>query len=279
MNKKTLIVVSAVLFTIFCFSPISSNAFHHNTRAKILDDAIHFSPDPLKSYLEGNYKIIAHGMFFADRHHRFRLDPYDIEGIYANLVNNLKAGKMDEYNTIHGFGVLASFVSQTIYPKRFNIQDEFAPAMVKYDGLHEVEDLNARISELITEYREPYYYSKHIKERDYLYNVAVNEIVDLWICAWKAAGKNTSNLCAVGMKIDRTIYFAEQIQSKAGGIAVHFHPGSPHDLAYIYDYERKVWVLVSGATRTVNGIPYSFDDETGILTAAGIPVPYHTAKN
>ena len=279
MYKKTLIFASAFVITIFCISPSSLNAFHHDTRANILDDAIHFSPDNIKAYLQENYQIISHGMFFADRHHRFRMDPYDIAPIYENLANNIKEGKMGHYNTIHGFGVLASFISQSIYPKRFNIQDEFAPAIVKYDGLQEVKDLDARISNLITAYRNPYYYSKTKKERDYLYNAAVNEIVDFWVCAWKAGGKNTSELHAVGMEIDRTRYVAEQIQNKLGGVAIHFHPGTPHDLAYIYDFERKVWVLVSGAAQTVNGINYRFDHDTDQLIAAGIPVPYHTAKN
>jgi len=203
MYKKLLnIFVFLVLFGII-FSPGSAFAFKSITRDQLIYDAIEFCPSELQKYLLDNLPNISAGMHFAEIHKRrsYSIDPYETVSIYNNLINDLKEGRQNEYNTAHAFGVLACFIAETISPDNFKTPQHLIPDDVKYDGYQEVGEVKSHIASLVENYRIPCRkkWDKDITE--ILYNVAVNEIVDYWTSAWEQSGFQAGTRASNGKKI------------------------------------------------------------------------------
>ena len=194
----------AVLFVfIMIFLPDISFAFNTDTRCQLVKDAINFSPKYLRSYLTSNFSAVHEGIHFADRNKEAAssIRPQDTKKLYDKIVRDLRQGKDDEFHLPNRFGMLACFIAETIYSDKFIDRTSLIPKKVVYDGFHEVSDVDASLSSLIVHYRKPYGHSRDRRVTDYLYNVAVNQIVDHWTSAWQAGGKKPGQLTSRGSKI------------------------------------------------------------------------------
>ena len=207
MYKKSLKIF--VLFLLFgvLFFPDSSFAFKAVTRNQLLYDAIDFSPTELQEYLRYNLIIVRGGTHFAERHQRrsYAVAPHDTETVYKQLIQDLKNGGYDDFNTAHAFGVLACFIAETISPDNYRTPSQMIPDDVTYDGYQEIGDVKSGIAGLIENYRIP---GRMIMERevtDHLYKAAVNEIVDYWVSAWEASGHQAGRFTSTGKKINHQI--------------------------------------------------------------------------
>jgi hypothetical protein len=180
-----------------------SHGFKEKTRCRILEDAISFCPQELKTYLDKNVSAVHSGIHFADRHRGLHssIKPSGTEVVYNALVQELKEDKQNEFNTVHRFGVLACFVAETISPDRYMTSRSLVPENVQYDGFQEVNDIKTKISDLIEKYRKPYRRNMNKDVTDLLYNATVNEIVDHWITAWQVGGNKAGELRERGAKI------------------------------------------------------------------------------
>jgi hypothetical protein len=185
--------------------PGNSFAFKSLTRDQMVYDAIEFCPDELKAYLRHNLATVSAGMHFKERHRHspYSIDPYDMESVYQHLIEDLKQGRYDDFNTAHAFGVLACFLAETISPDDYKTPNHLIPENVKYDGFQIVEPVSVKshITRLITDYRIPCRQRMKREITDKLYNVAVNEIVDYWVSAWEASGFQAGVFANVGKEI------------------------------------------------------------------------------
>ena len=195
----------AVLFLVFVMIllPEISLAFNDETRCQMVKDAIRLSPKYLKAHLTANFQAVHQGIHFADRNKQVRnsIRVDDIKISYDRIVASLRQGKENDFDTNHRFGLLACFVAETISPSNFKTNTSLVPKKAVYDGFHKVDKVDANASRLIVKYRKPYKHSRDRKVTDYLYNVALNQIVDHWISAWQAGGKAPGLLVARGTKI------------------------------------------------------------------------------
>ena len=191
-----------VVFLVFIMIlfPDMSLAFNNETRCQILKDAISFSPKYLRSYLTVNFTAVHEGIHFADRNKEAAssIRNEDTKKLYNRIIRDLRQGKVNDFHTPHRFGLLACFIAETIYSDRFIDRTTLIPKKVVYDGFHEVSNVDASLSNLIVKYRNPYGYSRDKQVTDYLYNVAVNQIVDHWISAWQAGGQKPGLLTRRG---------------------------------------------------------------------------------
>ncbi len=185
--------------------PGNTFAFKSLTRDQMIYDAIEFSPAELKAYLLDNMPTVSAGMHFKERHRHgpYSIDPYDTETVYQQLIEDLKAGRYDEFNTAHAFGVLACFLAETISPDDYKTPNHLIPENVAYDGHQRVEAVAVKphITRLIEDYRIPCRTRMKREITDKLYNVAVNEIVDFWVTAWESSGFQTGLFANAGKAI------------------------------------------------------------------------------
>jgi len=202
VKKLSKILVFCLLVGVLIF-PVSSFAFKSITRDQIIYDAIEFSPQELQAYLRYNIDIVSAGNHFAERHQRrsYAVDPYRTEVVYNHLVKDLKAGRYDEFNTAHAFGVIACFIAETISPDNYRTPQHLIPNEVSYDGYQEVGDIESHITSLIQGYRIPGRQKMEKEITELLYNAAVNEVVDYWVSAWEAGGNQTGMFASAGKKI------------------------------------------------------------------------------
>ena len=216
MSKK--LSNKAVLFFVFVMIllPEISLAFNDETRCQMLKDAISICPRNLKAHLTANFQAVHQGIHFADRNKQARdsIRVDDIKLSYDRIVAGLRQGKDNDFDTNHRFGLLACFVAETISPSNFKTTTSLVPKKVVYDGYHRVVKVDANVSRLIVKYRKPYSHSRNRQVTDYLYNVALNQIVDHWISAWQAGGKAPGLLVARGTKISHE---SQVILLKGGG--------------------------------------------------------------
>lgn len=188
---------------IMIFFPDISFAFNNETRCQILKDAISFSPKYLRSYLTVNFTAVHEGIHFVDRNQKAAssIQLQDSKKLYDKIVQDLRKGKVDDFRMPNRFGLLACFIAETIYSDKFIARTSLIPKKVVYDGFHEVSDVDASLSNLIVKYRNRYGHSRDKRVTDYLYNVAVNQIVDHWVSAWQKGGKKPGLLTRRGSKI------------------------------------------------------------------------------
>jgi len=191
------------LLGIMILLPNVSLAFNEKVRCQAFKDAISFCPADLRSYLTENYEAAHEGIHFADRNRQWRssIRPQDGEAYYRRIVKELREGKLDDYNTAHRFGILACFIAETISPGDYYSVHNLIPEKVVYDGFQEVTNVDVGMSGLVATYRNPYQHNMSKNVNDFLYNAAVNQIVDYWTSAWRAGGKETGLLVARGTNI------------------------------------------------------------------------------
>jgi hypothetical protein len=205
MYLKLFKIFAVLLFVVLIFPAGNSYAFKSLTRDQLVYDAIEFCPPELKAYLRSNLATVSSGMHFKERHRHgcYSIDPYDSELIYQHLIEDLRDGKYDEFNTAHAFGVLACFLAETVSPDNYKTPSHLIPQKVQYDGHQQVEmaSVKPHITSLVENYRIPCRkrMKKEITEK--LYNVAVNEIVDYWVSAWEAGGYQAGLYASVGEEI------------------------------------------------------------------------------
>jgi len=142
---------------------------------------------------------------FVDRNPRaLRKDSLYVRNSYAKIIEGLRSGNSDEQNIISQFGILAGFLLESIYrddaTDRFNTVMQGYPEIVRYDGLHEITDVDSKMATLLKKYK-PYWGDTREDAKDYLYNVGVNELVDFWVSAWRAGGQQVTRLCEIGSTI------------------------------------------------------------------------------
>ncbi len=194
------------LLAVLIFPTGNASAFKSLTRDQLIYDAIEFCPEELKAYLRSNLATVSTGMHYKERHNRgvnTLIDPYDTELIYQHLIQDLKEGRYDEFNTAHAFGVLACFLAETISPDDYKTPEHLIPETVQYDGYQQVDTENVKphITSLIENYRIPCQNRMKKEITDQLYNVALNEIVDYWISAWEAGGNRAGMFARIGEEI------------------------------------------------------------------------------
>ena len=203
-SKLFKIFVFLVLASLVSY-PGNSFAFKSLTRDQMVYDAIEFCPAELKSYLRENLPMVSAGMHFKERHRHgpYEIDPYDMDLVYQTLIQDLKAGRYDDFNTAHAFGVLACFLAETISPDDYKTPNHLIPEDVVYDGYHQVEPaaIKSYVTHLIEDYRIPCRQRMKREITDKLYNVAVNEIADFWVTAWESSGHHAGLFANVGQKI------------------------------------------------------------------------------
>lgn len=196
MVKKAAIGLVFVML-IVCGYPSVSLGLSGDAQKTLLKDATKFCPPDLMSYLKKHQGIVKKGMSFVDRT-RVKVNPEQVQRVYTGLVKRMKSGRSTEYNTINAFGVLASFISEAMSPS----DDRFCTdnTIIRYDGFQEVTDVQTRVSAFV-EKCKPYWGDTRREVRNFLCNVAANEIADFWISAWKAGGHDVTKLCRVGLEI------------------------------------------------------------------------------
>jgi hypothetical protein len=210
LNTLSIKCLSFLLLVMF-FLPGISFGFHEQVRCQAFKDAISLCPNDLKSYLTANFDAAHEGIHFADRNRQWRSSfrPQDGEVFYGRIVTDLREGKGD-YNTAHRFGVLACVIAETISPGDYYSLEKLIPEKVVYNGFQEAGNVNANLSGLVVKYRKPYQHNMSKEVNDFLYNVAVNEIVNYWTSAWQAGGKETGLLTRRGTSIahkDEVLHF------------------------------------------------------------------------
>lgn len=206
MYSKLFKIFTFLLFAVLVFPAGNSFAFKSMTRDQMVYDAIEFCPAELKAYLRSNLATVSSGMHFKERHRsgiNTSIDPYDSELVYHQLIEDLRDGKYDEFNTAHAFGVLACFLAETISPDNFKTPNHFIPEKVQYDGHQQIEAASVKlhITGLIENYRIPCRSRMKKEITDQLYNVAINEIVDYWVSAWEAGGYQPGVFASIGKEI------------------------------------------------------------------------------
>lgn len=220
MYKNLLKISLFLILVVFISFPSDSFAFKSLTRDQLVYDAIELCPTKLKEYLRQNSLSVVAGMHFKERHPKsiYSIAPYDTEIIYKSLIADLKEGRYDEFNTAHSFGVLACFLAETISPDDYKTPAHLVPDQVKYDGYQRLnpDNVKSNLSSLIENYRKPCRKVEKREITDQLYNVAVNEIVDYWVSAWKEGGFQAGTFASVGHEISHRNLVLNAKTSKSG---------------------------------------------------------------
>ena len=195
----TLIVIT------ISFSSTPALAFKRSLRCQIIGDAITFAPEALQDYLMKNFAAVHKGIHHVDLLDKRNksLNPYEAESIYHSLQESIKKGNLNSYNTAHRFGVLASYLAETVSPAEHKRLRDLVPGLIQYDGQHKVDDIHSSLSRIIRDYRNPYLGQDRRQVTDFLYIIAVNEIVDHWVSAWESAGQEVGELKLAGLDIKR----------------------------------------------------------------------------
>ncbi len=200
--KRTFLVI---VTTALVFGMAATGfSFNQDSLNEMLYDAAQFCPPSLQAYLQQNERIVHWGVGFAGRWKRYRMDPWEMETVYRALVSDLKSGKADAYQTAKRFGVLASYAAETILPGSiFGNSLHYTPTKVVYPGYSQMPELKSRISYLVRQYRQKYWWNSDPEVLRRLYQKAVTEIVDLWVSAWNEAGLDISGVAEDGATITK----------------------------------------------------------------------------
>jgi len=201
-SRKTFlaIVTSALVFGVAA----TGFSFNEDSIFGMVEDAAQFCPPALQTYLQENQQVVHWGAGLVGRWKRYRLDPQEMETVYRALVIDLQTGRAGDFRTAKRFGVLACFAAETILPGTFfghGNDSELMPAKVVYQGYSEPPDLKIRTGYLVEQYRHKYWWNSDPETVRHLYQKTVNEIVDLWVSAWKAAGLDISGVAARGTTV------------------------------------------------------------------------------
>lgn len=199
-------LLSATTLLVVLLIPASpALAFKRNIRCQIIRDAIMFAPTNLQDYLVNNFEAVHKGIHHVDTHDKRlgSLNPYAAKEIYHSMIDSINKDKLCTYNTAHRFGVMAGYLAETVNPVEHKKLRDLIPGQVLFDGYHEVNDIHHSLSRIIRDYRNPYYGQQRREVTDFLYVVAVNEIVDHWISAWLTGDQEIGEEKLAGYDIQR----------------------------------------------------------------------------
>ncbi len=217
MRRPHLTILLSLIISVTVCST-SALAFRRDVRCQIVRDAVEFAPKGLQNYLVEHFENIHNGIHHIDLVGHKKIKPYDAKKIYQALLNNIKKGNTTNYNTTQRFGVLAGYLAETVSPSQFRGTRDLIPGWVAYDGFHRTDNIHQSISRIIRDYRNPYLGQNQRKITDFLYSVAVNEIVDHWVTLWEAGGQATGELKIAGADIKRTREADRLRGVRAGGV-------------------------------------------------------------
>jgi len=195
--------LSCFLLLIILLFSLPAAAFNRDSRCQIIRDAIEFAPVALQKYLVKNFDSIHQGVHYIDLAGQKQVDPYQAEEIYQSLVNSLSAGKLNSFNTCQRFGILAGYLAETVSPSQYRGLRDLIPGYVPFDGYQQPGNIHDSISRIVRNYRNPYLDRTERKVTDYLYIIAVNEVIDHWRAAWEAGGQQSGGELTAGMAIQR----------------------------------------------------------------------------
>ena len=215
MKNKWVVRAAATLSVILIF-PAFCFAFNTNERMGLLKDAIRLSPPELRTVLEKWESAVMDGMKMVDGNPFVSLKPEDLPAVYRALVQRLEDSGPETYNTAHNFGILACFASEAVCPGPVFSGYDMTPELVTLDGFRQVTDPVERVAELVEKYRVPFYSDRRYEAVAYLYDVAVNTIVDFWVSAWQEAGNQVAALPQKGQSVShaKKALYAEKVQQK-----------------------------------------------------------------
>ncbi|PLY06310.1 MAG: hypothetical protein C0622_00990 [Desulfuromonas sp.] len=203
MHRFTVLFIAAIFVLLQIPSP--ALAFKSSVRCQMIRDAIAFAPAELQLYLVSNFDAVHKGIHLVDLNSSQikEFNPYDAEKVYLALIENIRQEQLCSYNTAHRFGVLAGYLAESVSPSRHSELRDLIPGKILYDGQHPVQDIRSSLSRIVRDYRNPYLGKKRREVTDFLYTVAVNEIVDHWVSAWQAGGLDAGEIKMAGFDIRR----------------------------------------------------------------------------
>lgn len=202
---RKIITSVAILLLGLLISSTPAAAFKRSLRCQIIRDAIIFAPEQLQGYLVSNFEAVHKGVHHVDSYddQMKSLNPYQATTIYQSMLESIQQGKLCSYNTAQRFGVLAGYLAEAVNPSAHQKLRDLIPSRVYYDGHHPTGPIQQSLSRIVRDYRNPYLGQERREVTDFLYIVAVNEIVDHWTSVWQAAGQDVGELKLAGDDIQR----------------------------------------------------------------------------
>jgi hypothetical protein len=199
--KKQACWIFVCIFALGCIALAPAWAFNFANRTAIADNAIIFSPANIKAFLEDNRDDVLDGVIYDYTTHT-QLDPVETGRIFEILVERLRAGSLNDPNTVRSMGVLAAHIAEAFSPGHLNTTHFLNPEKVVFTGIFAVDNPGSRVSEIIAAHKAFF----NDKRDDVLvprYGLAVNEIVSFWTAAWQAAGLDPGSSVEPGTAITR----------------------------------------------------------------------------
>lgn len=203
LSQAGQVALILLLGLLICSTPAA--AFKRSLRCQIIRDAIMFAPEQLQDYLVTNFEAVHKGVHHVDSYDRQMqgLNPYQAKEIYQSMLDSIRKGQLCSYNTAQRFGVLAGYLAEAVNPSAHEKLRDLIPGRVHYDGPHPIGDIQQSLSRVVRDYRNPYLGQQRREVTDFLYIVAVNEIVDHWVSAWQTAGQEVGEFKVAGYDIQR----------------------------------------------------------------------------
>ncbi|MBW1989857.1 MAG: hypothetical protein JRI97_09970 [Deltaproteobacteria bacterium] len=225
MHRKILcLMIFAALAATVC-AP-RAMAFNAMTKKDILQDAIAFSPEHLRNYLE-KYKDVVESGINYDVWAGGYIHPLTVGNVYRTLSVRVQTEPYS-HNTLRGFGVLAGLVAEAIYPGDNFSSLQISPAEVKYDGIDKVGDPDEMAEALIETYR-PYWKKTDRQVREILFEHAVNKVVDVWVAVWEDGGLDPGKPVETGKTISHAhkVLATPEEETAKGGAPSDLPPDAP----------------------------------------------------
>lgn len=185
-----------LIFTLawaFLMSYPKSLAFTTKTKAKILQDAIDLSPEPLGSFLQANKPRLEEAL--TKRHVPLSAEQTSDDRLIERIINHFNALQErlpidpDKFNTYIHFAELADVLCDYVHRRKgdssTNAHVDCAPKEVRFEGYQEVREIENTLSHLASFRREAE--CGESEELSRQYNLAVSTILNFWISVWNAS--------------------------------------------------------------------------------------------
>ena len=199
-GMRRCVVIFALIF-VFLF-PASSHAFNRELYQVMVKDALSFCPKGLKKYLKSRPELIYKGVQYGDLN-TGAIDPLAAQRVFDLTVERLKKGEPNNANIFMSYGTMAYFLSETVSPGACRTLDTLLPDVVTYDGHDEVVDAASRVKSLVEESRQ-FHGVCDAEIVGQAYVAALNVVVDFWISAYSAGGRDPGEVLTAGAQIDHS---------------------------------------------------------------------------
>lgn len=199
--KKRVCRVFVCIFAFGCLAGANAFAFNFANRTAIADNAIFFAPANIRAFLEDNRQEVLAGMTYDYTAHA-QLDPAEAGRIFEILVERLRAGALDEANTVRSMGVLAAHIAEAFSPGHLNTTHFLNPEKVEFAGIVPVDNPDGRVKGIMAAH-QAFWGDSRYEVLVPRYGLAVNEIVSFWTAAWQAAGLDPGAFVETGTSIAR----------------------------------------------------------------------------